>query len=231
MRDAIRVLVVDDEPLVRVGLGLIVDGEPDLELVGQAADGADAVEQAEAVRPDVVVMDVRMPGTDGVEATRQLVDRDHGTARTVAVLMLTTFNDDDAVDRAVRAGASGFLLKSAAAHTLAEAIRAVAAGDGWLDPAVTRRLLSELAARRPSSGPTPAQMATLTPREREVLALAALGLGNAEIAADLVVSEATIKTHIGRTLMKLGVHDRAQAVSAAFRSGLVEPGPPGRRST
>jgi DNA-binding NarL/FixJ family response regulator len=221
----IRVVIADDEPLVRVGLGLIVDGEPDLALVGEASDGEEAVEVAAARQADVVVMDVRMPRLDGVQATRELVSDAFAASAgfSPAILMLTTFNDDQSVYAALRAGASGFLLKSAAPHMLGDAIRALVAGGVWLDPAVAALLLTDFAGRPDPSLPTPSEMARLTEREREVLILAAHGFTNPMIASHLVVSEATVRTHLSRVLMKLGLHDRAQAVSAAFKTGLVRP--------
>jgi DNA-binding NarL/FixJ family response regulator len=229
--DRTRVLLADDEPLVRAGLAMLIDSEPDLWVVGEADDGVQAVEQALRLRPGVVVMDVRMPRSNGVEATRKLVADEFiaDTGFTPGVLILTTFNEDRAVYDALRAGASGFLLKNAAPRALAEAVRAVANGDAWLDPAVARKLLDEFAARPDPALPAPEELRRLTVREREVLMLIAHGLTNAAIAAHLVVSEATIKTHLGRILVKLGLHDRSQAVAAAFKSGLVRPGdqPPG----
>jgi DNA-binding NarL/FixJ family response regulator len=232
--DRIRVLLADDEPLVRAGLAMLLDTEADLVIVGEAGDGAEAVGLAARFQPHVVVMDVRMPGTDGVEATRQLVadafiDR---LGYPVAVLILTTFHDDVAVYAALRAGASGFILKSAAPHDLAAAVRAVGSGNGWLDPAVTKKLLADFAARPDPGLPSPAEMRRLTRRETEVLGLMAHGLANTAIAAELVVSEATVRTHLGRILVKLGLHDRTQAVVAAFKSGLVRPSdqPPSGRT-
>jgi DNA-binding NarL/FixJ family response regulator len=224
----IRVLLVDDEPLVRAGLAMLVETEPDLTVVGEAGDGGQALEIAAATRPDVVVMDVRMPRVDGVEATRRIVSDEFmsGSDFSTAVLVLTTFNDDRAVFDALRAGASGFMLKNAAPGTLADAVRAVAAGDAWLDPAVARRLLGEFAARPDPMLPAPAELRRLTIRETEVLVLAAHGLTNAAIADHLVISEATVKTHIARVLTKLGLHDRTQAVVAAYKCGLVRPGDP-----
>ncbi|HEY6798675.1 MAG TPA: response regulator transcription factor [Kineosporiaceae bacterium] len=221
----ISVLLVDDEAIVRAGLAMLIDAEPGLRVVGEAADGAQAVRLATELRPDVVVMDVRMPGTNGVEATRRLVSDPFitGSSVTTAVLVLTTFNDDEAGYDALRAGAAGFLLKSAAPRFLPEAICSVAAGDAWLDPAVARRLLADFAARPGLSVPAPVELERLTVRERGVLVLVAHGLTNAEIAAHLVVSEATVKTHLGRVLVKLGVRGRAQAVAMAYRTGLVRP--------
>jgi DNA-binding NarL/FixJ family response regulator len=229
-----RILLADDEPMVRAGLAMLLDVEADLVVVGQAGDGAEAIDLAARLRPDVIVMDVRMPGLDGVEATRRLVadafiDR---VGQTVTVLILTTFHEDAAVYDALRAGASGFILKSAAPGNLVAAVRALADGHAWLDPAVAKRLLNDFAARPNLALPTPEQMARLTRREREVLALMAHGLTNNAIANHLVMSEATVRTHVGRIMVKLGVHDRAQAVTAAYQSGLVRPGeqPPSRAS-
>ncbi|MEN3358323.1 MAG: hypothetical protein V7637_2305 [Mycobacteriales bacterium] len=229
----IRVLLIDDEPLVRAGLAMLLAAEPDLDVAGEASDGSEGVSLAARLCPDVVVMDVRMPGTDGVQATRRLVSDEFASLAggTVAVLILTTFNDDSAVYDALRAGASGFMLKTAAPAALAAAVRTVAAGEAWLDPAVARRLLADFAARPDPGLPTPTELQSLTCRETEVLVLLAHGLSNGEIARHLVVSEATVKTHIGRILMKLGLRDRAQAVAAAYKTGLVRPTdqPPARR--
>jgi DNA-binding NarL/FixJ family response regulator len=223
--DRIRVLLVDDEPLVRSGLAMLLDAHVDIDVVGEAGDGDAAVEAALSLRPTVVVMDVRMPGTDGVEATRRIladpaVER---SSEVLGILMLTTFHDDEAVYAALREGASGFLLKSAASGDLIQAVRALARGQGWLDPAVTRRLLEEFAGRPRTGLPTPGEMAALTGREVEVLRLVAHGLSNTQIAGVLVISEATVKTHVGRILVKLGLRDRAQAVAAAYQTGLVLP--------
>jgi DNA-binding NarL/FixJ family response regulator len=227
-----RVLLADDEPIVRAGLAMLLEAEDDLAVVGQAGDGAEAVDLAASLRPDVIVMDVRMPGVDGVEAVRRLVADAFidEVGQTVTVLILTTFHEDAAVYDALRAGASGFILKSAAPGSLVAAVRALAQGHAWLDPAVARRLLNDFAARPSPALPTPEQLAGLTRREREVLELMAHGLTNHDIAEHLVMSEATVRTHVGRTLVKLGVHDRAQAVAAAYQSGLVRAGqqPPPR---
>jgi DNA-binding NarL/FixJ family response regulator len=222
----IRVLLADDELLVRSGLAMLIDAEDDLMVVGEANDGIQAVSAVADLRPDVIVMDVRMPRMDGVDATRRIVA---GTDP-VAVLILTTFDDDTAVYQALRAGASGFILKNAAPGKLAEAIRVVAGGDAYLHPTVARRLIDDFAARPDPALPTPEQMQVLTDRELEVLALIAHGLTNAGIAEHLYVTEATVKTHLGRILMKLSLHDRAQAVTAAYKSGLVKPSdqPPSR---
>jgi DNA-binding NarL/FixJ family response regulator len=229
---AIRVLVADDQPLIRAGIAMLLDAETGIEVVGEADDGMQAVNLAETLQPDVVVMDVRMPGADGVEATERITgdtfSRDPD--RPVKVLILTTYNIDETVYAAIRAGASGFLLKHAAPAELVRAVEMVAAGDGWLDPAVTGRLLREFAARPESTMPSPAELAQLTPREREVLVFVAHGFSNAEIAERLFIGEGTVKTHLGRILMKLGLRDRAQAVAAAYQCGLVKPGsgpPPG----
>jgi DNA-binding NarL/FixJ family response regulator len=202
---------------------MLIDSEDGLTVVGEADDGLRAVELTAALRPDVVVMDIRMSGLDGVQATRRLFDSESSCGAATAVLVLTTFNDDQAVYDALRAGASGFLLKSAAPRCLGDAIRAVAAGDAWLDPAVARKLLADFVARPGPALPTAAQLDGLTIREREVLVLVAHGMSNAAIAAHLVISNATVKTHLARVLVKLGVHDRSQAVAAAYRCGLVRP--------
>jgi DNA-binding NarL/FixJ family response regulator len=217
----IRLLLVDDEAMVRTGLRLILETEEDLRVVGEASNGVEAIEQATQLRPDVILMDVRMPGTDGIEATRRITAADAAGPK---VLILTTFDLDEYVFDALRAGASGFLLKDVTAERLFEAVRVVAAGEALLSPAVTRRLISEFAkTRRPASVAAPAALAALTPRETEVLRLVAEGLSNPEIAARLVVTEETVKTHVSRVLAKLGLRDRTQAVVAAYESGLVIP--------
>jgi DNA-binding NarL/FixJ family response regulator len=216
----IRVLIADDQAMIRSGLRMILETESNLTVVGEAADGDDAVQLARRARPDVVLMDVRMPRMDGIEAT-QAICAEPSAPR---VLILTTFDLDDYVYAALRAGASGFLLKDAPAEQLVEAIRVVAEGDALLAPSVTRRLIDELA-RRPSldSGAV-AGVADLTDRELDVLRLVARGLSNAEIATELFLGEATVKTHLGRVFAKLQVRDRAQAVVAAYESGVVTPG-------
>ncbi|HZQ65315.1 MAG TPA: response regulator [Gaiellaceae bacterium] len=217
-----RVLIVDDQALVRTGFRMILEAETDLEVVGEAADGLEAVEQARRLEPDVVLMDVRMPEVDGIEATRRLLET-HGSQ--AKVVMLTTFDMDEYVYEALRAGASGFLLKDVPPEQLVAGIRAVASGDALLAPSVTRRVIEEFVRRPPDSVRTPpAQLGELTARELEVLKLIARGLSNAEIAGELVVSETTVKTHVAHVLMKLQLRDRVQAVVLAYESGLVQPG-------
>ena len=219
---SIRVVVADDQALVRAGFRLLVDSAPDLEVVGEAVDGAQALELARRERPDVVLMDIRMPTMDGLEATRQITTDE--TLAGVRVLMLTTFDLDEYVYQALRVGASGFLLKDTPPADLLTAIRVVAAGDALLAPGITRRLIAEFARRPEPSAVTPAELATLTDREREVLGLVAHGLSNSEIAQRLVVSPATSKTYVSRLLAKLGARDRAQLVAIAYETGLVTPG-------
>ncbi|BCB78497.1 response regulator transcription factor [Phytohabitans flavus] len=220
----IRVLIADDQAMVRQGFGALLAAQPDLVVVGDAANGADAVTAARRLDPDVVLMDVRMPVLDGLEATRRLVgDRPAGSERP-RVLILTTFDLDDYVYEALRAGASGFLLKDAPAADLVHAVRVVASGEALLAPSVTRRLIAEFAARPSRNRPRPTALSTLTPRETEVLRLIARGLSNSEIADDLVVAEQTVKTHVGRILAKLNLRDRAQAVVLAYETGLVAAG-------
>ena len=217
----IRVLVADDQALVRGSFRILVDTASDLTAVGEAATGTEAVEIARREKPDIVLMDIRMPGTDGIEATRQII-ADPATSA-VRVLILTTFDLDEYVFAALRAGASGFLLKDTRPADLLAAIRVVAAGDALLAPAITRRLIEEFA-KRPEPQPPPAAVADeITEREREVLTLVGLGLSNTEIAVRLHVSLSTAKTHVGRLLMKLGARDRAQLVIAAYNAGLVRP--------
>ncbi|MEU6819674.1 response regulator transcription factor [Streptomyces atriruber] len=220
----VRVLLADDEPLVRAGIAMLLDAESDIEVVGESSHGAETVEQAGRLQPDVVVMDVRMPGFDGVEATRRITaDRFSADPdRPIKVLMLTTYHLSESVYAALRAGASGFLLKDVVPAELVRSVHAVAAGGGWLHPAVTRELLREFVARPDSGVRTPGEMERLTPREREVLAMVAHGMSNAEVAERLVIGEATVKTHFGRVMTKLGLRDRAQAVAVAYQSGLVQ---------
>ncbi len=217
---SIRVLLADDQQLVRTGFRLILSAEPDIEVVGEAVDGATTVRNARRIRPDVTLMDVRMPGMDGISATRQLTGQ---TPPPTRVLVLTTFDVDSYVYDALRAGASGFLLKNAPPEELIRAIRLIAAGEALLDPAVTLRVIEEFS-RTPAHPAEPAEMTRLTDREREVLLLVARGLSNAEIAAGLFVSEATIKSHVARLLAKLMLRDRAQAIVYAYENGLVVPG-------
>jgi DNA-binding NarL/FixJ family response regulator len=217
----IRVLVVDDQELVRSGFCVILDAADGITVVGEAANGAAALSGVAAHDPDVVLMDIRMPGMDGLEATRQIT---RGARASPKVVMLTTFDLDDYVYEALRAGASGFLLKDSPRHDLIAAVRAAAAGDALLAPSVTRRLIEAFARRPPKMSPSPSQLTSLTARERDVLLLLALGRSNAEIAAALFVSEATVKTHVGNLLAKLGLRDRVQAVILAYETGIVVPG-------
>ena len=221
----IRVLVVDDQAMVRAGFRMILETEPRLAVVGEAADGLAAVEMIDRARPDVVLMDVRMPRMDGIEATARITSSGTDAAPAPRVLMLTTFDLDDHVYAALRAGASGFLLKDAPAEQLIDAIMVIARGDALLAPSVTRRLIDEVA-KRPVMDHTAVApgLATLTERELVVMRLIARGLSNAEIAAELYLGEATVKTHVGRILTKLGLRDRVQAVVVAYESGLVTPG-------
>ena len=216
---SIRVLLADDQQLVRTGFRLILSAEPDIEVVGEAGDGATTVRNARRIRPDVTLMDVRMPGMDGITATRQLTAQ---TPPPTRVLVLTTFDVDSYVYDALRAGASGFLLKNAPPEELIRAIRLIAAGEAVLDPAVTLRVIEEFS-RTPERPTESAELTRLTDREREVLLLVARGLSNAEIAAGLFVSEATIKSHMARLLAKLMLRDRAQAIVYAYENGLVVP--------
>jgi DNA-binding NarL/FixJ family response regulator len=216
----IRVLLCDDQDLVRAGFRMLLAGAPDTEVVGEATDGAAAVELARQYAPDVVVMDIRMPRMDGIEATRRIVDEP--TLRHTRVLILTTFDLDEYVYDALRAGASGFLLKDASAAELLAAIRTLAAGEALLAPRVTRTVIAQFT-RRADPHRTPPPLERLTPREREVLALVADGLSNDEIAAELVLSAATVKTHIGRLLTKLAARDRAQLVVIAYQTGFQRP--------
>ena len=219
----IRVLLVDDQPLLRKGFRMVLESEGDLEVAGEAADGVEAVAEAARTRPDVVLMDIRMPNLDGVEATRRIAAGGEGAPR---VLILTTFDLDEYVYEALRAGASGFLLKDVPPEDLVAAIRVVAAGDAVVAPNITRRLLDRFAASLPTNTQPDRERAldALTERELEVLTLMGRGLSNGEIAAELYLGETTVKTHVGRVLMKLQLRDRVQAVVLAYETGLVRPG-------
>ena len=219
---SIRVVVVDDQEMVRAGFAALLGAEPDIEVVATAADGAEGVSVVRRLRPEVVLMDVRMPVLDGIEATRRLLGP--GEAHPPRVVMLTTFDADDYVYESLRAGASGFLLKDASPRELADAVRLVAAGDALLAPGVTRRVIEQYAATARRRAPDDPRLSRLTDREREVLLLVAAGRSNTEIADDLVLAEQTVKTHVSRIFGKLDLRDRAQAVVLAYESGLVTPG-------
>ena len=212
----VKVLIADDQAMVRAGFAALLGADPDIAVVGEAVDGADAIARARELRPDVVLMDVRMPNVDGIEATRTLL----GDAKPPRVLMLTTFDIDEYVYEAIRAGASGFLLKDALPDELIAAVHVIARGDSLLAPSVTRRMIEHFVSAA-GARHVPAQLEQLTPREREVLVQVARGLSNVEIAAALVIAEQTVKTHVSRLLAKLGLRDRAQLVVAAYESGLV----------
>jgi DNA-binding NarL/FixJ family response regulator len=216
----VRVLIVDDQALVRRGFRMILDAEPDVTVVGEAGTGFEAVDEAARLQPDVVLMDIRMPGLDGIEATRRIT----ATGPVPRVVVLTTFDLDEHVLESIRAGASGFLLKDVPPEDLVRAIKIVAEGDALLAPSVTRRVLAQVAATPSPSGDGSEAFASLTDRETDVLRLLARGLSNAEIAASLFLGETTVKTHVGRILAKLSVRDRVQAVVAAYEWGLVTPG-------
>jgi DNA-binding NarL/FixJ family response regulator len=221
----IRILLVDDQALVRAGFRMILDAEPEMEVVGEAADGREAIDQVRSLRPDVVLMDIRMPELDGLEASRRILSDGVAGDEAPRILMLTTFDLDEYVYEALRAGASGFLLKDTPPEQLVAAIQVVAAGDALLSPSITRRVISEFVK---GNGPKPQaqfpRLEDLTARELEVLVLIARGLSNAEIARSLFVSETTVKTHVARILMKLGLRDRVQAVVLAYEAGVVTPG-------
>ena len=220
----IRVVLADDQALVRGGLRALIEAEPDLSVAGEATNGARAVALVRAQRPDVVLMDIRMPGVDGLEATRQIAAE--GALSAVRVLILTTFEVDEYVFAALRAGASGFLLKDAEPAALLHAIRVVASGEALLSPSVTRRVVEVFAAGSAPDAPQASLLAELTEREREVVGLVASGLSNADIAQRLVISPATARTHVSRAMVKLGARDRAQLVVFAYESGIVAPGRP-----
>ena len=220
MSGTIRVALVDDEAMVRVGLRMVLSAEPDLEVVGEAADGGAAVAMVAETSPDVVLMDVRMPGVDGIEGARRVL----AATPEVKVVVLTTFDEDEYVEAALRAGVSGFLLKVAPPERLVDAVRTVASGGGLLDPSVTVRVIESFATAAPARVQRSARLDSLTERERDVLRLIGRGLSNAEIAAELFLGETTVKTHVSNVLAKLGVRDRVQAVVAAYESGHVRPG-------
>jgi DNA-binding NarL/FixJ family response regulator len=218
----IRVLLADDESLIRAGLRLLLESQPDLEIIGEATDGAEALGLARERGPDIILMDIGMPGVDGIEATREIAADEQLSG--AHVLILTTYETDERIFDALRAGASGFLLKDSDPDELLRAIRVVVAGDALLAPSVTRRVIAEVTSRSDVGLMKPEKLRWLTDREREVVSLVALGLSNEEIAARLVISMATAKTHVGRSMRKLGAHDRAQLVVFAYESGLVVPG-------
>ncbi|MFE0578079.1 MULTISPECIES: response regulator transcription factor [unclassified Streptomyces] len=220
MSTPIRVMIADDQMMVRQGFTVLLNAQPDIEVVGQAVDGADAVAQAAELAPDVVLMDIRMPGMGGIEATSVITRVPRAT---VKVLVLTTFDLDEYVYEALRAGASGFLLKDASADQLAEAVRVVAAGEALLSPNITKRLITEFSRLGAPRAPSRARIEALTERETEVLSLIAQGLSNAEISEHLVLAEQTVKTHVSRILVKLGLRDRTQAAVFAYESGLIRP--------
>jgi DNA-binding NarL/FixJ family response regulator len=217
----IRILIVDDQAMVRTGFRMILESEEDIQIAGEAADGVEAIDQARALQPDVILMDIRMPRLDGLEATRRILD---GASPTSKVLVLTTFDLDEYVYESLRAGASGFMLKDAPPEQLVDAIRIVASGDSLLAPSVTRRVIEGFVAGRPARDGPPPELDSLTARELEVLQALARGCSNAEIARELFVSETTVKTHVARVLQKLSLRDRVQAVVLAYESGLVQPG-------
>lgn len=216
----IRVVIADDQALIREGFAVLLNAQPDIDVVGEAENGEDALGKVEELAPDVVLMDIRMPGVDGLEATRRIVAAGSETR----IVVLTTFDSDEYVYEALRAGASGFLLKDTSGRHLAEAVRTVAAGGAMLAPTVTKRLLSEFSGRAAPRAPRIHRLEALTEREREVLCLIAQGMSNAELAAHLVVAEQTVKTHVSRVLAKLQLRDRTQAVVYAYETGLVQPG-------
>jgi DNA-binding NarL/FixJ family response regulator len=215
-----RVLIADDQGIVRDGLRMILEAQEDIEVVGEAVDGLDALQLSRELQPDVVLMDIRMPKLDGIEATRRLM----GEGAPSRILVLTTFGEDNYVYEAMRAGASGFLLKDSERRHLLQAVRVVAAGNELLDPAITRRLIEQLTRRPPRVDGVPSELEELSERELAVVKLVARGLSNSEIAGELIVSEATVKSHVASILRKLGLRDRVQVVIRAYESGFVEPG-------
>ena len=220
----IRVLLVDDQALLRAGLRVLLESEDDIAVVGEASDGEEAISLARETRPDVALMDIRMPRLDGVEATKRIAADEH--LEGVRVLILTTFESDEYIFEALRVGASGFLVKDSEPTDVLRAVRVLSSGEALLSPSITRRLIEEYAAWPERRRSTPGELEELTPREREVMSLVAYGLTNGEIAERLVVSPATAKTHVSRTMMKLHAHDRAQLVVLAYQTGLVSPGEP-----
>ncbi|WP_329196384.1 MULTISPECIES: response regulator transcription factor [unclassified Streptomyces] len=220
MTAPIKVMIADDQMMVRQGFTVLLNAQPDIEVVGQAVDGAEAITKAAELRPDVVLMDIRMPGMGGIEAT-SVITADRAAA--VKVLVLTTFDLDEYVYEALRAGACGFMLKDASADQLAEAVRVVAAGEALLSPNITKRLITEFSRLGAPRAPSRARIDELTERETEVLSLIAQGLSNAEIAQHLVLAEQTVKTHVSRILVKLGLRDRTQAAVFAYETGLIRP--------
>jgi DNA-binding NarL/FixJ family response regulator len=221
---SVRIVLAEDQPLVRAGIAMLLRSEEDFEVVAEASDGQEAVDLARLHRPDLVIMDVRMPGMDGVSATRLLTAEGLHPDQLIKVLTLTTYDEDEVVYEALRAGASGFLLKHAAPRDLINAVRKVAAGEAWIDPAVASKVIAALATLPGSADVSSELLERLTPREREVLILMAHGLTNADIRDRLFLSEATVKTHVARVLMKTGAHDRTRAVVLAYQTGLVRPG-------
>lgn len=219
----IEVLIADDQAMVRAGFAALLDAHEGISVTGQAANGAEAVALSARLDPDVILMDVRMPELDGIQATRRVLGTSYPAAKVPRIIMLTTFDIDDYVYDALQAGASGFLLKDALPEELVQAVRVVAAGDALLAPSVTRRMIAQFAAQKPRASRASAQLADLTEREREVLVLIGQGLSNVEIGRELFIAEQTVKTHVGKVLAKIGARDRVQAVIFAYDSGLVEP--------
>ncbi len=219
----IDVLIADDQAMVRAGFGALLDAHEGIRVTGQAANGAEAVKLSARLDPDVILMDVRMPELDGIEATKRILGPSYPAAKVPRIIMLTTFDIDDYVYDALQAGASGFLLKDALPEDLVHAVRVVAAGDALLAPSVTRRMIAQFAAQKPRVGQAAARLAELTDREREVLVLIGHGHSNSEIAATLFIAEQTVKTHVGKVLAKIGARDRVQAVIVAYDAGLVAP--------